>query len=144
MRELEEAPLHLTIPNDPTYLRMVRLVVASAAADVEFSYDAIEDLRIVADELINLVMTVAAPGAAVRIGIFPGPEDFQFRGSAPMSLAPEAGNEVTVESHGTVVALDLLAGQIVGSLVDNYSIDSRDQRIDVAFSVRCPIGPSDG
>jgi hypothetical protein len=144
MRELEEAPLQLTVPNDPTYLRMVRLIVASAATDLEFSYDAIEDLRIVADELINLVMTVAEPGAAMRIGIFSGPEHFVFRGSARLAPAEEVGKKEMLESQGTVVTLDVLAEQIVASLVDSFAIETSNLQIDVAFSVRCPIGPSDG
>ena len=143
MHELEEAPLQVTIPNDPTYLRMVRLVVASAATDLEFSYDAIEDLRIVADELINLVMAVAQPDTAVRIGIFSGPEHFVFRGTALMANA-EVGSNETVGPQGTVVTLDVLAGQIVESLVDSFQIETHDHEINVAFSVRCPIRPSDG
>ncbi len=144
MHELEEAPLQLTVPNDPIYLRLVRLVVASAATDVEFSFDAIEDLRIVADELITLVMTVAAPGTAVRIGIYPGPDHFEFQGSALLANPDQVHNEVTSEGQHAPVELDVLAAQIVASLVDNFAVKTDKQQVGVAFSVRCPIGPSDG
>ena len=144
MREIEQATLKLTVPNDPTYLRLVRLVVASSAADLAFSYDAIEDLRIIADELTNLVMMVSVPGSAVNIGIFPGQEFFEFRSSALKSTLDHAGSYTPLENGAEPIALDLLAAQIVASLVDSYQIESRDGRIEVCFSVRCPIGPPDG
>ena len=147
MRELDEAPLHLSVPNNPTYLRLVRLVVASCAADVNFSYDAIEDLRIVADELTNLVMMAAAPETPIRFGIFPGKEFFEFRSSALLATLAsfeQAGNDAGSAIEHQEFRLDVLATQIVASLVDTYEIENRDGRIEVAFSVRCPIGPSDG
>jgi hypothetical protein len=150
MREIEEATVHLTVPNDLKYLGLVRLLVASSAADVHFSYDAIEDLRIVADELIHLVMTAAAPGANVRIGVFPGKELFEFRGSAPLptsAMVPAMDGcrgGGTSEAPVATAELDVLAAQIVAALVDNFQIETIDGRIEVAFSLRCPTGPNDG
>ncbi len=144
MHDIEEAPLQLTVPNDASNLRLVRLVVASAAADVEFSYDTVEDLRIVADELITLVMTIATPHTPVKIAIFPGPENFVFRGSARLASADQLRSNDPSGNRSPVVELDVLAAQIVASLVDYYGIETNDQQIDVEFSVRCPIGPTDG
>lgn len=135
MRDIEEATVQLTVPCDSKYLGLVRLVVSSVAADANFSYDAIEDLRIVADELTNLVMTASAPGALVRIGVFPESEHFVFRGSAVLPTSHE---------KKTPVELDVLAAKIVASLVDHVHIETLNGRIEVSFSVRLPSGPTDG
>ena len=55
-------PVTLSVPAQPSYLRLVRLVVASMAADAGFDFETVEDLRIAADELINTVMSVTVPG----------------------------------------------------------------------------------
>jgi hypothetical protein len=135
MRDIEEATVQLTVPCDSKYLGVVRLLVSSIAADANFSYDAIEDLRIVADELTNLVITAAAPGAVVRIGLFPENEHFVFRGSAVLPALHESE---------TPTELDVLAGKIVASLVEHFQIETLNGHIEVAFSVSAPSGQIDG
>jgi serine/threonine-protein kinase RsbW len=135
MRDIEEATVQLTVPCDSKYLGLVRLLVSSVAADANFSYDAIEDLRIVADELTNLAMTAAAPGTVVRIGVFPESKHFVFRGSAVLPSSNET--EPPVE-------LDVLAAKIVASLVEHFKIETLNGRLEVSFSVRLPSEPTDG
>jgi hypothetical protein len=133
MRDLLEATVQLTVPNDPKYLRLVRLVVASTATDANFSYDAIEDLRIVADELVNHVMTASDPNATIEIGIFPAADRFAFQSSGSLQA----------QHDQPPISLDVLAAQIVNSLVDSYDISVREGRIQASFAARIPVGSID-
>jgi hypothetical protein len=65
--DLDEAAVTLHIPNDAAFLRTVRLVVASLAADLGYDFDEIEDLRIVADEVAHMAMTASVAGGLIRI-----------------------------------------------------------------------------
>ena len=69
MSTANAAPVVLSVPAQPSSLRLVRLVVASMAADAGFDFDTVEDLRIAADELINTVMSVTATDGSVSIEV---------------------------------------------------------------------------
>ena len=70
MTRVEEAQVTLTIPADASYVRLVRLLVASSASDLGYVYEAVEDLRIAADEAANLAISLCREGGAIRVGIF--------------------------------------------------------------------------
>ena len=59
--------VELTVPADPAYLSVLRTVIASLAAQRDFTLDEIDDLRIAVDEAGALLLPHAAPGSqAVR------------------------------------------------------------------------------
>jgi serine/threonine-protein kinase RsbW len=122
MTRVDEAQITLTIPADPAYVRLVRLVVASSASDLGYAYEEVEDLRIVADEAANLAIGACRPGSAVRVGIF----------SVDDALA--VGIECPTDNDHA--EFDPLASQIVAALTTSCAVSSVDGELRVFF--RCP------
>jgi serine/threonine-protein kinase RsbW len=120
-------PVVLSVPAQPSYLRLVRLVVASMAADAGFDFDSVEDLRIAADELINTVMSVTRPGAAVSI------EVLVDEGQLILSSTAPAGPD-----HASV-SVDPLAAQILSALVDDSSFEVRGTDVAAGFRKAAPV-----
>lgn len=90
-------PVCLTVPAERRYLRMVRLLSSSAAADLGFDIDAIEDLRVLVDEACAALIAVAAPGAAIDIAIEQDGESVQLSGSCRSDGAPPQLHPVAAE-----------------------------------------------
>ena len=122
MKRVDEAQVTLTIPADPSYVRLVRLVVASSASDLGYSYESVEDLRIVADEAANLAISVCRQGGAVRVGIF------------AVDGAIAVGVECPTDKDDA--EFDPLAAQIVAALTTSCTVSSIDGELRVFF--RCP------
>ena len=119
MNRVDQAQVTLTIPADPSYVRLVRLVVASSASDLGYSYESVEDLRIVADEAANLAISVCRQGGAVRVGIFGGD------GAIAVGLECPTDND-----HAE---FDPLAAQIVTALTTSCTVSSIDRELRVFF-----------
>ena len=122
MTRVDEAPVTLTIPADPAYVRLVRLVVASSASDLGYAYEDVEDLRIVADEAANLAIGACLPGGAVRVGIF------GVEGALAVRIECPTGDD-----HAE---FDPLAAQIVAALTSACTVSSIDGELRVFF--QCP------
>jgi hypothetical protein len=58
---LDDGAVHLSVPASTANLRVVRLVAASLATDLDFGIDEIEDVRVAVDELAALLLE-ADPG----------------------------------------------------------------------------------
>lgn len=67
MKRTDDQSVTISVPNNPSYLRVIRLVVASVAAELGYDYEEIEDLRIVADEVAYLVMHQASVRGKVHL-----------------------------------------------------------------------------
>ena len=52
----DHRPVRLTLPAEPSSVRLARLVAAGVAADAELSIDDTEDLRIAVSELVALLI----------------------------------------------------------------------------------------
>ena len=126
MSTVNAAPVVLSVPAQPSSLRLVRLVVASMAADAGFDFDTVEDLRIAADELINTVMSVTATDGSVSIEVTVSDEALQLRSWAP-----------AVAEHAAVV-VDPLAAQILSALVDSSSFEVRGAQVEAALRKAIP------
>ena len=126
MSTVNAAPVVLSVPAQPSSLRLVRLVVASMAADAGFDFDTVEDLRIAADELINTVMSVTATDGSVSIEVTVSDEALQLRSWAP-----------AVAEHAAVV-VDPLAAQILSALVDSSSFEVRGAQVEAAIRKAIP------
>jgi anti-sigma regulatory factor (Ser/Thr protein kinase) len=122
----EEPAVVLMIPNDRSFLRVVRLVVASLAADLEFDYEEVEDLRTAADELVNLVMSGSQPHGNIRLDIFLAERALVVRSSG------EAMDANVVDS------LDPLGLYVVRAIVDSFDVVVREGRLEAGFQTGPP------
>ena len=61
--ELTMSVVMLTVPAEPAYVRAVRLVAASLAADLGFDVERLEDVRVAVDELCSLFLPDTDDGA---------------------------------------------------------------------------------
>ncbi len=125
MIRVDEAQVTLTIPADPAYVRLVRLVVASSASDLGYAYEGVEDVRIVADEAANLAIGACRPGGAVRVGIF--------------SLDRTIAVCIECPTDKNHAEFDPLASQIVAALTTACSVSTTDGELRVYF--QCPPAP---
>ena len=113
-----EHPVVLTIPADSSYLRLVRLVVASMGADAPFDIEAVEDLRIAADELVTAVVGSANGHGTVSVEI-------SLRDGAIL-LSARTHPAAAANPSPVTAILDPLASQILSVLVDEFSFESVD------------------
>lgn len=90
-----------------SYVRLARLLVSALAADLRFTFEQIEDLRIATDELLSALITSSVPGTPVHLG-------FTVDGSV-------IGLRATALATGPV-QLDPLATQIVATTVESFSV----------------------
>ena len=118
-----KTPIELTFPADPSFLRIVRLVVSSLAADLDFDIEKVEDLRIASDELVSAMVAASAPAAPVRIVLTSDGGGLSLRGTC---TAPD-------DPDGRAFELDPLAYQIVSGIVDSFRITSEGLTTTVEF-----------
>ena len=71
--EQRVGPVGLTMPASSVHLRIVRLVTAAVAVELDFDVDQLEDLRVAVDELCGSLMEHAPPGARVHLTLCSGP-----------------------------------------------------------------------
>ena len=62
-----QSPIRLAIPADVRYLRLARVTAAAIAADLDFTVQDVDDVRVAVDELASLLIEDAAPGAELEI-----------------------------------------------------------------------------
>lgn len=120
-------PITLSVPSQPSYLRLVRLVVASMAADAGFDFDTVEDLRIAADELINTVMSVTVAGGTVTIEVLIHEGELRVSSSS------------TAHADHAALAVDPLSAQILSALVDASSIEVRGTSVEASLRKAAPV-----
>jgi hypothetical protein len=102
-------PVRLTVPAEPSSVRLARLVAAGVAADAGLSIDDTEDLRIAVSELVALL--IEGPGG--------GDADITYR---------RTEGEVEVEGECRCAAasdapVDDLALEILRVVLDDHSFE---------------------
>lgn len=109
---MSASELTLVMPADSRFISTARITAASLAAELDFSIDEIEELRMGANELVALLTEFAHEHQVATV-------DLRY-----------VVNEHTIELHGTVsapagagVTLDILAKQILDAVVDSYSFE---------------------
>jgi hypothetical protein len=119
-----DGSVHLSVPASTANLRVVRLVAASLATDLEFGVDEIEDVRVAVDELAALLLE-ATPGVAdgsdgrrLELEMLAAEDGaLEVRGSCP----PPADAEGEPELHG-------VAAELLSLLVDDYEVGADADR----------------
>ncbi len=128
-----ESVVSVTIPAAASYVRIVRLVVSSMAADMGFDIDEVEDLRMVADELVSAVIAAVAPGNTVRISISETNSALTFEVVGPMF-------DPLMSIEDVQACLDPLATQIVAAVVQSFSIETLGSEVCAKCLSREPGG----
>lgn len=102
----------LEIPLHTRHASTVRAVAAAVCADLGFSVDAIDDLRLGVNEAVAVLSDVdGATGARLRITFEPGDGTITVR-------CTRLGVDAVIDDD-----LDLLARRILDAVVDEYTID---------------------
>ena len=91
------AAVRVVVPARPEFVHILRAVTASAAARLDFAFDAIDDLRIAVDEASALLLTDTRAAATLQLIITPSVHGVDVVVSAdgevgewPLPMAPES------------------------------------------------------
>lgn len=119
-------PVVLQLPADPSLLRVARVTVASAAAELPFTLEDVEDLRVAVDELAAAVIEGCDPTATLSLEIV-------VDGDAVSVSGRVAGVGELPELHP--VAADLLAMLAPGH---ELGLDGDDRTFRLTKQARVP------
>jgi len=88
-------PVVVTVPAGPGFVHVLRTVVASVAARLDFAIDGVEEMRIAIDEAAALLLHLHAPATMLRAEITADPSALTIRLSSDAALTewPPAGTE---------------------------------------------------
>ena len=114
--------VHLRLPADNAYAAVLRMTATGLAARVEFTIDAIEDLRISVGEASALLLPLAAPSA-----------DLETR----FTLEPgRIAVEMTAVVHDDVdVDRSSFAWQVLTTLTESCDVTRTGDELRIAFDV---------
>jgi serine/threonine-protein kinase RsbW len=117
------AAITTRLPAETRFLALTRVMAASLAAELGFSIDAIDDLRVAVDEIVSAAMDGAGDAGAIDLG---------FRvGDGELSVSVTVGD-------GAAVAIDALSRQILAAVTDELEIGPTSASF---VCRRDPIGP---
>lgn len=104
----------LTAPARPESVRVARQVVARVAADLEFPYDEVDDLRLAVDEACAYLLSLDPPGSTLGVRITTS------RGR----LEVVASTNARLEGWPPAETPESLAWQILSALVDEAAFET--------------------
>lgn len=101
------------IPVETRFVNLARVMAASLAADQDFSYDDVEDVRLATNELVSSLMDwgIDHGGSRLRLG-------FSLTGDELALHAEVEGAEASTDEN----SVDELAQRILGSVADSFEI----------------------
>ena len=102
-------PIRLAIPADFRYLRVARVTAAAIAADLDFSVQDIDDVRVAVDELSALLIEDAKEGAELEICFALGGGGLDVDGRVTGGSSEEA-------------SLHPVAAELLALVVDRYEV----------------------
>jgi serine/threonine-protein kinase RsbW len=99
----------LSVPADPRHLRLARLTASGFSADLGFSLDEVEELRLAVGEASALLVEHAATGARLTVRYH------------------DDGGELVVEGRcaadaGSPIAVDPVAEAVLANTVDAFEV----------------------
>lgn len=104
----QASPIHLSIPAEPAYARCVRMMAANLAVLTGMSVDAVEDMRMAAEE--SFVWACATQPATCEI-------DFSVEDGVGMQLALGSVEPAADDQTSTYAEL------ILSAVCDEYALD---------------------
>ena len=114
--------VHLEIPASGAYLTVVRAAATGLAAQLQFTYEEIDDLRIAVDEACTQLL--ARRGSATTLNVAYHLADAELR------------VDVSIEGDdtGDPLARDTFAWQILSAMTDEVREQSDDGRLWLSFT----------
>jgi serine/threonine-protein kinase RsbW len=104
--------IEVSLPAQPEFLHILRSVVASAAASMDFTIDAIDDLRLVVDEACGQVLELSPDSTVLNLTI-------GFRaGGLELTVSGDGSSSKTSEE-----IKDSMAWTILSALSDSVDIE---------------------
>ena len=100
----------LSLPADPRHLRLARLTASGFSADLGFSLDEVEELRLAVGEASALLVEHAAAGARLTVRYHDDDGELVVEGRCPA----DAGSPLTV---------DPVAEAVLANTVDAFEVD---------------------
>ena len=114
--------VHLEIPASGAYLAVVRAAATGLAAQLQFTYEEIDDLRIAVDEACTQLL--ARRGSATTLNVAYRLEDAELR----VDVSIEAS-----DSSRPPLARDTFAWQILSAMTDEVREQSEAGRLWLSF-----------
>jgi hypothetical protein len=107
---LSVEPVRLAVTSLPSQVGVIRLAAATVASDLDFDIEAIDDIRVAVDELVNALFE-AGPRSPVIFEFATAEENFVIEGRASVSKHPR---------------LSALANDVLGVVADGYDLTEAD------------------
>src|SRR6187549_70846 len=107
---VDNARVVVTMPADPSFLRLARLAAADAGTRAGFTVEDVEDLRLAIDELCGPLMNGRGGTISLTFVALDGRVDIEGRGPAPEDEPAYAD----------------IGDAIITAVVDEHDIESRD------------------
>ena len=110
---MTSSEISMSIPAESRFVALARVAAASLAAELDFTIDEIEELRVGANELVAILIETAEDQAVPNV-------DLRFLiGSGTIELW---GSVPGADSPGTDDPLDYLTTQILDAVVDEHQV----------------------
>jgi hypothetical protein len=104
----------LVLPPDPQLLRVVRLVASGLASLAQLDLDAVEEVRVAADELVSTLIENSA-GAPITV-------DLQLTSEAVVVTG------TTTLASGAVLTVDPITDRILSTVATRHSWSTEDDQ----------------
>ena len=105
----------LTMPTTPELLRVARLAAAGVAGRMDFSFDAVEDVKIAVDELCFAVIGGRGREGELTLTLRLGDDELEIEGEGRFTRADGAPGPAPA-------ALSELSALILGAVVDEHEL----------------------
>ena len=107
---MDDARVVVTMPADPSFLRLARLAAADAGTRAGFTVEDVEDLRLAIDELCGPLMNERDGTISLMFLAVDGRVDIEGRGPAPLEEPAYAD----------------IGDAIITAVVDEHDIETRE------------------
>lgn len=130
MKELLGSDVVVSVPARADFVHVLRSVTASVAARLDFSYDAIDDLRLAVDEACAQLLAVGSDGSALTLRMTPTEEGLELVATIDVEEADWPPPE----------AEESLAWRLMSALADDARFERGDGGPALHLTKRFPRG----
>ena len=106
---MAESEIVTTLPADTRFVALARVMAASLAAELEFTIDDIEELRIAVDEAVTAVVDATEPGAPIEIRFLVEGDELSI-------------NVASASDHDLDAEVDVLTKRILAAVCDRFEL----------------------